>query len=509
MKPKRTLRHLLAAIGCATIAISSASAQTDGTWTQSDSGTYDWSDATNWLDDIVAGGTDATASFTVNSSGSQTANLDTAVTIGNLTLDRNNNLTIDGTNALTLDASSGIPTLDVNSGRTVDFRTELAGTDGLLLQGGGRLDINAAPTLEGGLTVIGSTVRFNPSGGFNTGIRDSALANGPLSLSEGGSVLLRGDNDTNSQVSIGTGGGLIENRGNNDYETTGILTGSGTLTYGNAGGAGGRTLQFNSTDNDFTGGFVLTRSDQTIQVNSLGGGNNITFNSAGTFRYGFGAEADVTLGAIDLNGSGGTIRNDSSDHAITISSDLIASGGGAKTLELSAASGDATNIFAGDIDDGTGGGTVALEVSGGGAWELQGANTFTGNTTVSAGTLTLADVSSMRFEIGDSGDNNEILGNGTVRLDGTFVFDLTDASTTINDFWNVVDVDNLNESYGTTFSVVSTQGSFSETNGVWSISENDRTYEFSQDTGILTVIPEPSIALLGGIGMLCLLRRRR
>ena len=41
MKPKRTLRHLLAAIGCATIAISSASAQTDGTWTQSDSGTYD------------------------------------------------------------------------------------------------------------------------------------------------------------------------------------------------------------------------------------------------------------------------------------------------------------------------------------------------------------------------------------------------------------------------------------------------------------------------------------
>jgi len=44
MKPKRTLRHVLAAIGCAAFAISSALA-TDGTWDQTGTGNpYNWSD---------------------------------------------------------------------------------------------------------------------------------------------------------------------------------------------------------------------------------------------------------------------------------------------------------------------------------------------------------------------------------------------------------------------------------------------------------------------------------
>ena len=347
--------------------------------------------------------------------------LDTTVTIGNLTLDRNQNLTIDGPNALTLYVSSGIPTLDVNSGRTVDFRTELAGTDGLLLQGGGRVDINAAPTLDGGLTVIGSTVRFNPSGGFNSAISNSALGTGALSLSEGGEVALRGTmNNATGDVSIGTGGGTIENRGNNNYVTSGILTGSGMLTYGNAGGAGGRSLRFDSTENDFTGGFVLTHPQQTIRVNSLGGGNNITFSDSGEFRYHSGAETDVTLGAIELNGSSGTIHNASSDHAITINSDLIASGSGGKTLTLSGAAGP-TNSFAGVIADETdeGTGTVALTKSGASIWVLGGDNTYTGATTISAGTLVInGDQSAATGAVAVNGSST-LGGSGTVGGDVT------------------------------------------------------------------------------------------
>jgi autotransporter-associated beta strand protein len=123
-----------------------------------------------------------------------------------------------------------------------------------------------------------------------------------------------------------------------------------------------------------------------------------------------------------------------------------------------------------------------------GNWTFGGQNTYTGNTTVTAGTLTFGDTSELRFRIGASGVNNAILGTGTINLNGMLVFDLSGAGTTVGDSWSIVDVGSLNESYGGSFSVSSTEGAFSETDGVWSISENGQTYEFSQATGVLTVI---------------------
>ncbi len=385
----RTLVHTLA-LTCALLTLP-AFAQTDGTWTQTASGTHAWSNTDNWAGGTVAGGTDATASFTVNPAGAQTVNLDTAVTLGSLILDRDQNLTIQGPGTLALDVTTGIPIVEVRSGRTVALSTVLAGSDGLRFQGGGRLNLvgldNANPnTLTGGITVIGGIVEV-------VEVRANSIGNGPISLSEGGSLLLRGGNTSTSQVSVGTGGGLMQNRGNNHYITTGILTGSGTLTYGNAGGAGGRSLQFNSTANDFTGGFVLTGNLLTIQVNSLAdSNNNIAFTGGGNFRYGSGAITALTLNdrAFRLNNSNGNIDNANSAHAITINTDLIATGGGGKTLTLSGSAGP-TNVFAGNIADETDGGdgTVALTKSGASTWVLSGQNTYSGITTVSAGTLAL------------------------------------------------------------------------------------------------------------------------
>ena len=99
-------------------------------------------------------------------------------------------------------------------------------------------------------------------------------------------------------------------------------------------------------------------------------------------------------------------------------------------------------------------------------------------------------------------------GAGTVSLDGLFTFDLTTASTTINDSWNIVDVANLTESFGSNFSIL---GFTADGGGIlWNGSANGASYQFSETTGVLTVIPEPdTAAVLGGLGMLGLLRRRR
>ena len=47
--------------------------------------------------------------------------------------------------------------------------------------------------------------------------------------------------------------------------------------------------------------------------------------------------------------------------------------------------------------------------------------------------------------------------------------------------------------------------------GIWDLNSGDNTWQFTESTGVLglTVVPEPSTALLGGLGVLALLRRRR
>ena len=47
--------------------------------------------------------------------------------------------------------------------------------------------------------------------------------------------------------------------------------------------------------------------------------------------------------------------------------------------------------------------------------------------------------------------------------------------------------------------------------GLWTGTNGDVSYSFAQSTGDLTItaVPEPAAALLGGLGLLTLLRRRR
>lgn len=138
---------------------------------------------------------------------------------------------------------------------------------------------------------------------------------------------------------------------------------------------------------------------------------------------------------------------------------------------------------------------------------MAGANTYTGNTTVTGGQLNLADNAQLRFTIGGNGINNQLVNSGgTISLDGDFVFDLTGAGTTLGNSWTLATGSiNYSGSLGT-FSVASTGGAFTEVStGVWTRDENSVTYQFSELTSQLSVVPEPStVAMLGfaaaGIG---------
>jgi autotransporter-associated beta strand protein len=331
---------------------------------------------------------------------------------------------------------------------------------------------------------------------------------------------------TNSEWNISTGAEL--NRGGSSLGLaagqTITKTGGGTLVLGtaNSGIAGtialeAGTLSLRNVDNvigsgsysvsggtlEVRGNTARTNSNAAVQVSG-----NATF---ATVRNNAGAGVVNTMGNLAIGANTMTVTASSNMNSGTAGFIF-----GTTTLNGNAAfetvnngSGATTRVTLGAV--GETGGSRGLTKTGSGELSLTGINTYTGSTTVSAGTLLLEDNAELRFAIGSNGVNNALLGSATATLNGDFRFDLTSAGTTVGNTWSIVDVGSLSETSGGTFQVFSTLGSFTNNSGVWSITENSVTYEFSQSLGTLTVIPEPSTwALLAGfLAVVVLFRRRR
>jgi len=153
--------------------------------------------------------------------------------------------------------------------------------------------------------------------------------------------------------------------------------------------------------------------------------------------------------------------------------------------------------------------------AGGGTMILSGSNEYTGDTSLTAGTLTLASSGVLRFAntgTGGTGLFNSIGGSaGTLNLDGTLFFDLAAAATTPGTLWNIVNGASIDETYGSTFAVTSSLGAFTGTSGVWTLINGGNTWTFEQSGGTLSVIPEPSVTAAGaaGLAVAVLIRVRR
>jgi len=241
------------------------------------------------------------------------------------------------------------------------FGGQMTGTGSLAYVGAGTLSLNAGNTYSGGTSVLaGGTISIGADsalGSANGGVTlgDSATS-GALSFRIGSSF------SSNRSFVFGAGGAILDTAGNSSITLNGALSGAGGLTKIGTG-----TLTLGGSSSYAGSTSILAGSLRTAASNVLD------------------AKAALTLAngtSLDLSGFSQTV-------ASLAGSGSLALGGGTLTT---GADGTSTS-FSGAISGS--GGLVKL---GAGTFSLQGANTYTGGTTVSGGTL-LGNTTSMQGDI--------------------------------------------------------------------------------------------------------------
>jgi fibronectin-binding autotransporter adhesin len=380
--------------------------------------------------------------------------------------------TVPGTTTYTLRGLAGSRALDIGgntlslggANAVTNYSGDLSGTGGLVKNGTGTLTLSGTNSFSGGIVVNGG------AGNASTLVAgsDTAFGTGPVTLNgtnnNSGSTLdlngrTLGNAITLSFQNTGVGGRALAN---NNTTTPAVL--NGTLSIGGenyVGGAGditlngvisGGTLNYSFLKQDagtwtfaneastFDGFYYqiggvteVTKLANAGEASSLGqvsaGQNQIVFGFAdaggGTIRY-IGSSASTSDRTFSLRGSTAAASNTieaagtSAAATLTLTGGLSAGRNASYTARL-AGDNAGVNEYAGGIANGSG--TVALEKTGTTTWALTGANTYSGATTVSAGTL----------QVGNGGTAGTLgVGAVSVTSGGTLAFDRSNSLTVPN-----------------------------------------------------------------------------
>lgn len=295
-----------------------------------------------------------------------------------------------------IDLSGALRTFDVFDGSATDdlLITAQIQNGGLLKTNAGTLTLNRNNTFAGGTTISAGAIRFGTAGALGTGtvtLNDASTGTNSTSLlatfGNGGTPITNNIVVANQGTGTATIGSTTFNPGAQATLYTGTLTlnKATTLTAGNTDrttytnvisgnvgtltvtGGARTTLEANNT---FVGDVTVTQSGTILQVgpagNQIPDASNLTLATGTFFRLNADGEAINAL-----NGTGGTIEN------------VV----GANTLTVGSNNG--TGTFSGVLQNGSG--ALTLLKVGSGSQTLNGASTYTGGTTVRAGSLLIGN----------------------------------------------------------------------------------------------------------------------
>lgn len=332
------------------------------------------------------------------------------------------------------------------------------------------------------------------------GINDDITFNITTASTTANTVSFANGNRAAKSLTFNTSGNTVFRGGGNSGVNVSLTVGSGGITLGaNSGNVtiGQTPSSFGTINVILSGSQIWTNNssgtltvEQAITGNAAGvgltknGNGLLQFNSTNTYS----GSTAISAGTLAL-GASGTIDNTSGVILGTGTFDVSAKAGGYSVGNLS---GSGTVI---------GGLTVSNSLAIG-----------TSPGTISFESLTLASTTTFTYEV-DGGTNLADLGNvsSTLNLGDATLSLVQLGAYTVDDKFTLF-------AYPTgdlsgTFSGRADGDEFTDAGGLWKINYFDDTPGQNGGTGTsfvtITAIPEPSAALLGGLGALLLLRRRR
>lgn len=282
--------------------------------------------------------------------------------------------------------------------------SSVAGTTGANYDGN-NIDVDSSPgVLDAAITA--NSLRFS-SAAANT-----LTLTGTNVITTGGVLVGSGVGANLSTITGGTLAGaasadlsVIQNNTSGGLTISSIIGNNGGATALNKSGAGLLTL---SGSNTFTGGLFI--NDGSVTLGNAGALNS-TASSENAVTFGPNSTGTLTLG-----GNSVIVRSLATNTALPGTAIVENANASGVTLTVGN-SGNATSTFGGVIQDGTGGGALALAKAGTGTFTLSGTNTYSGGTTINAGTLST------------TADSN--LGNGGgITVNGTATWSMGAAVTT-------------------------------------------------------------------------------
>lgn len=426
-------------------------------------------------------------------SGGTTLNAGTLIVANNTSL---------GTGTLTLDGGIFFTaTVSMNLGNAVNVTGNTR-----IFSKNGNATLSGAITGNGTLTGGGEgaaaatfIITNNMSGFTGTVIHNNV--NGLNNLTFNGTV--------NTTAKFQTTGATVSNRNLrfNANATIGELSGTGGVVFGD-----NTILTINQSTNTTFAGVFQDVNDTTRRLAIVkSGSGTLTLTAANLHRQ----STTVTGGKLSV-GPTGSINSTTGVTIGTASTAAAAefnyNSSTALTKTVSFAAGSTGGILSGsgtinNAVDVTAGNTLAIGNS-------VGQMNF-GDTLALNGTTVMEIDGDAGAGIAGGHDFANLTGvvdAGVLSYGGALTLDIGMVFGTGSYTWNLFDFASETGDFATI--TLADQYSGSLTNGgggIWGLTSGDNIWQFTESTGVLglTVVPEPSAALLGCIGMLFLLRRRR